>query len=85
MMVKVRVSDIQSSNINAMDFIWRSEEGVWSDDVVGHLRVEFQSGPRYIYENVPHSVMMQIASSESAGSAFNSLILKSNYKFYKEG
>lgn len=84
MKANVVFSGIQSSLINRMEYVWSSEEDPFKMKAEGHLRVTFQNGSRYIYENVPLIIVMNIAASDSTGESFTSLIKGNGYSFYKE-
>lgn len=82
MRVETRVTDIDSSLIDRLEFVWHKEED-WTLNNQGHLRVTFQNGARYIYEDVPFTLLMAIASSESVGQTFSLSIRNGDYKYYK--
>lgn len=84
MRVETRIVDIDSSQISRMDYVWQSDEP-WKLKMAGHLRVTFANGQRYIYENVPYIIVMNIAADESPGSAFNHFIKGGDFKYYKDG
>jgi len=83
MRVETRVTDIDSSYIDRLEFVWHKEED-WTLNNEGHLRVTFQNGARYIYEDVSFTLLMAIASSESVGQAFNDSIKNGKFKYYKD-
>lgn len=83
MRVELKVSDIDSSLIDRMEFVWHNDES-WGLTNTGHLRVTFQNGVRYIYEDVSFALLMAIASSDSIGKTFNEAIKNGDYKFYKD-
>lgn len=83
MKIETKIIDVDSSLINKFEYIWSSEDP-WTLNNEGHLRVTFQNGFRYIYENVPFITLMSIAADESIGEAFNRLIKNGNYKYYKD-
>jgi len=85
MRLQTRITDIDSSHIESMDYVWFDAEERWKLKRKGALRVTFQNGARYIYEDVPYLVMMNIAADESPGQAFNDLVKAMEYKYYKEG
>ena len=66
------INEIQSSNIRKTEYDTETKEMV----------VEFNSGLRYSYENVPHQVYTQFRMSESQGKFFNAKIAKT-YKYKK--
>ena len=82
MRIETRVSDIDSSHVDRLEFVWHSDES-WGLTNKGHLRVTFQNGARYIYEDVSFALLMAMASSDSIGQAFNESIKNGDYKFYK--
>lgn len=82
MRIETKITDIDSSLIDRMEYLWAGEES-WKLKNEGHLRVTFQNGSRYIYENVPFIIVMNIAADESVGEAFNHFIKNGDYKFYK--
>jgi aspartokinase-like uncharacterized kinase len=60
------INEIQSSNIKKTEYDTQSKD----------LIVEFNSGLKYVYENVPHQLYTQFRMSESQGKFFNSKISK---------
>jgi hypothetical protein len=64
------INEIQSSNIKKTEYDTQSKD----------LIVEFNSGLKYAYENVPHQLYTQFRMSESQGKFFNSKISKA-YKY----
>jgi len=92
MRIHIRTSDVQSSNIDSMEYLWYSsdnsalaEEQPFSLKSQGFLRVTFQNRSRYVYENVPFDVWLNIVISDSQGEAFNSSVKSGGFKYYKEG
>lgn len=85
MRLQTRITDIDSSHISSMDYVWFDAKERWRLKRKGALRVTFQNGARYVYEDVPYLVMMNIAADESPGQAFNELVKDMGYKYYKEG
>jgi len=83
MRVELKVSDVDSSLIDRLEFVWQSDES-WGLTNKGHLRVTFQNGARYIYEDVPFALLMAMASSDSVGQAFSESIKNGSYKYYKD-
>lgn len=83
MRVETRIVDIDSSHIDRLEFVWHQDDA-WTLNNQGHLRVTFQNGKRYIYEDVPFALLMALASSESVGAAFNESIKNGNYKYYED-
>ena len=83
MRVELKVLDVDSSLIDRLEFVWHKDES-WGLNNVGHLRVTFQNGARYIYEDVSFALLMAIASSDSVGQAFSDSIKNGDYKFYKD-
>lgn len=83
MKIEAKIIDIDSSLIDRMEYIWVSEEP-WKLKNEGHLRVTFQNGFRYIYEDVPFIIVMNIAADRSVGEAFNEFIKNGDYKYYKD-
>lgn len=84
MRIELKILDIDSSHISRMDFLWNSDDP-WKLKSEGHLRITFQNGTRYIYENVPFIIVMDIAADESPGKAFDFHIKNGKYKYYKDG
>lgn len=84
MRIETRIIDIDSSHISRLEYVWHSDDD-WALNNCGHVRATFQNGIRYIYEEVPFIVLMNVAASESVGQAFNTLIKGGNYSYYKEG
>jgi len=83
MRVELKVSDIDSSLVSRIEYLWSDEE-LWELKKEGHLRVTFQNGFRYIYEKVPFILVMNIISDKSAGEAFSHFIKHGGYKYYKD-
>ena len=84
MRVKVDISDIQSSLIKSMEYVWYSEEESIKMKSEGHLRVHFQNDSIYIYEDVPLVIVLNIAAADSVGENFNFFIKNESYRYYKE-
>lgn len=58
------MTPVQSSNIAA----------IGHDPINLTLTVEFKSGARYLYQNVPTDLFDQMVKADSIGSAFHNLI-----------
>jgi len=92
MRIHIRTSDVQSSNIDSIEYLWYSNDNsALADDQIlklkskGFLRVTFQNRSRYVYEDVPFDVWLNIVTSESQGEAFNSSVKSGGFKYRKEG
>tara|TARA_B100002019_G_scaffold73910_1_gene63835 strand:- start:2395 stop:2646 length:252 start_codon:yes stop_codon:yes gene_type:complete len=83
MRVELKILDIDSSLIDRLEFLWDKDES-WGLTNTGHIRVTFQNGARYIYENVSFALLMAVASSDSVGQAFNDSIKNGKFKYYKD-
>ena len=66
------ICEVKSSNFKRAEY----------DTVTKHLIIEFNTGIRYEYLDVPHQLFTQMRTSESQGKFFSSKIAKS-YKFKK--
>ena len=66
------ICEVKSSNFKRAEY----------DTVTKHLIIEFNTGIRYEYLDVPHQVFTQMRTSESQGKFFSSKIAK-EYKFKK--
>jgi hypothetical protein len=66
------INEIQSSNLKKTEY----------DTETKKMLVEFNSGTKYEYTEVPHQVYTQFRLSESQGKFFNSKISKT-YKYRK--
>jgi hypothetical protein len=66
------INEIQSSNLKKTEY----------DTETKKMLVEFNSGAKYEYNEVPHQVYTQFRLSESQGKFFNSKISKT-YKYRK--
>jgi len=66
------INEIKSSNIVKTEY----------DTSTSELVVEFKTGVRYQYDNVPHSMYTKFRMSESQGSFFHKNISK-KYKYKK--
>ena len=66
------ICEVKSSNFKRAEY----------DTVTKHLIIEFNTGSRYEYLDVPHQVFTQMRTSESQGKFFSSKIAKA-YKFKK--
>jgi aspartokinase-like uncharacterized kinase len=66
------INEIQSSNLKKTEY----------DTETKKMLVEFNSGAKYEYIEVPHQVYTQFRLSESQGKFFNSKISKT-YKYRK--
>lgn len=84
MKVEVNITDIQSSTIKEMEYLWYSEDDNFKLRSEGLLRVTFQNDRVYVYENVPLIIVMNIAASDSAGESFNFFIKSHNYNYIAE-
>lgn len=72
-----------SSNIQFIEYISSKDVPLKRDDR-GLLRVIFNNGSVYVYENVPFKIAVDILYAESVGKKFNSAIVSSNYAYRKE-
>ena len=66
------INEIQSSNLKKTEY----------DTETKKMLVEFNTGAKYEYSEVPHQVYTQFRMSESQGKFFNSKISKT-YKYRK--
>ncbi len=66
------INEIQSSNLKKTEY----------DTETKKMLVEFNTGAKYEYSEVPHQVYTQFGMSESQGKFFNSKISKT-YKYRK--
>ncbi len=66
------INEIQSSNLKKTEY----------DTETKKMLVEFNTGAKYEYSEVPHQVYTQFRMSESQGKFFNSKISKI-YKYKK--
>lgn len=82
MIVKFEASDLDSSNIDSLEYIYSTDKREWRMKQEGSLLVTFSGGQKYIYEDVAFIKVMAVISDESVGGAFNDLI-KSNHKYTK--
>lgn len=82
MIVKFEASDLDSSNIDSLEYIYSTDKREWRMKQEGSLLVTFSGGQKYVYEDVPFIKVMAVISDESVGSTFNDLI-KSNHKYTK--
>jgi hypothetical protein len=80
--VKFEASDLDSSNIDSLEYIYSTDKREWRMKQEGSLLVTFSGGQKYIYEDVAFIKVMAVISDESVGGAFNDLI-KSNHKYTK--
>lgn len=72
-----------SSNIKFIEYV-SSKDVILKKDDRGLLRIEFNSGSVYVYEEVPFRVAVDLLYAESVGEKFNSTIRNSNYVYRKE-
>jgi hypothetical protein len=84
MRVELDVRDIPSSLIERVEYLWQDDNN-WRMKQTGHVRVTFLNGTKYIYEDVPFMIVMNvIGAQDSIGARFSEFIKSGGYKYYKE-
>jgi hypothetical protein len=82
MIVKFEASDLDSSNIDSLEYVYTTDKREWRMKQEGSLLVTFSGGQRYVYEDVAFMKVMAVIADESVGTAFNDLI-KSSHSYTK--
>lgn len=68
-LLKIKMNPVISSNVKAAGF----------DKESGVLRIEFNGGATYEYQNVPEPIYERIFTSESAGKYVREQVVKAGY------
>lgn len=83
MRISLAASNIDSSSIERIEFLVHNTDRYMSR-ADGHVRVTFQNGSRYVYENVSAQTVIDVLSADSIGFAFNKAIVNGGYRYEKE-
>lgn len=80
MKLEIQAVEFKSTNIKSIEFLTSSDENLKLDDK-GDLLVTFQTSKRYVYYDVPFSMVIDLITAESLGKRFNTTILSNNFKY----